>query len=373
VRLIGEGSPFDPARVDPGGIVILLAGAAGIGRALMSWRRPERRFLVAAVVLTTLFFIASMKFVYHYHFALVVILLVPLIAALVDELMGRFRPDWQPGPGSNRGAVVVISLLALSLAVSSFASIFRGKELDRAYQDRIMREVHLRTVAGESVWSGIPWALHREPAYHFWFLPELTRHLVRHEGAAPYALGDAVNDPPAAVVFDHNALVWVATVQRELAPYLVRHYVPVWRNLWLPGMNGVVPAGEAREWIVPRDGDYAIHSDSALADHLWFRDPLLVARHHGADAAQFTLALPSPGNPRGLHWLVDGEAAEASRSLILQKGQVLSVVNGRPDAIAVILYPDRDTVLFRQPPPGVTLEGETARITHWPRFGAKIE
>jgi hypothetical protein len=372
VRLIGEGSPFDLARVDPGGVIVLLAGAAGIGRALLSWRRPERRFLIAAVAVAALVFIASMKFVYHYHFALVVILLVPLIAAVVDELVGKSGPEAEPAAGRRRAAGI-ISLLAVSLAFSTFASVFRGKELDRAYQDRIMREVHRRTDAGESVWSGIPWALHREPAYHFWFLPELTRHLVRHEGAAPYALVDAINDPPAAIVFDHNALVWVATVQRELAPYFVRHYVPVWRNLWLPGMNGVVPPGQARQWIVPRDGAYAVFSDPALANHLWFHDPLLVARHHGPDAAQFTLELPPPTRPTGLHWLVDGEAAEASRSLVLRKGEVLTAVNGSSGPIAVIVYAGQDRVLFRQPPPGVTLEGETPRVTHWPRFGAKIE
>ena len=27
------------------------------------------------------------------------------------------------------------------------------------------------------------------------------------------------------------------TVQRELVPYFTRHYIPVWRELWMPAMN----------------------------------------------------------------------------------------------------------------------------------------
>jgi hypothetical protein len=38
----------------------------------------------------------------------------------------------------------------------------------------------------------------------------------------------------------------------------------------------------------------------------------------------------------------------------------------------VILLSTNDRVLFRQPPPGVTLEAETTRITHVPELGARL-
>ena len=94
-----------------------------------------------------------------------------------------------------------------------------------------MREVDARTRPGDEVWSGVPWALRRRPAYRFWFLPELARQLVLHGLDSRYAPHEVLRHPPAALVVDHNALLWMLTVQRELGPYFVHHYIPIWREL----------------------------------------------------------------------------------------------------------------------------------------------
>ncbi|HEX2060182.1 MAG TPA: hypothetical protein VHK90_05540 [Thermoanaerobaculia bacterium] len=335
VRIIATDRLFELAAVDVGGAAVLLFGFAGL---LLAFRR-RGLWLIALLQLTNLFFIASMKFIYNYHFALVVILMIPLIAGVFERVSGR----------------VVLAVLIAAVGVSIFASVFRGKELDRAYQDFIMREVHARTRPGDVVWSGVPWALHREPAYRFWFLPELARQLVRQDLAPRYRPEVA----PAAVVFDHNVLLWIGTVQRELAPFFVRHYVPVWRELWVPGMNARLRPGGTFTWIVPRDGAYRVYVSAPLAGHPWFHDPLRAASYKRADAARLTFELPEPG-PGAVTF-----DADPSR---LRAGQRLTAMNPSGSELAVFVLPANDRVLFRQPPPGATLEAETTRVTHVPRL-----
>jgi hypothetical protein len=349
VRVMASDRLFELAAVDVGGIAVIVLGFAGVLRALLRRRESGALFGLAILQLVNLFFIASMKFIYNYHFLLVVVMMVPLIASLLERVPRR----------------PVIALIALALGVSAFASIFRGKELDRAYQDRIMREVHARTLPGERVWGGNPWALRREPAYHFWFMPELARRLVQHQEAPPFLL-DA---PPAAVVFDHSALIWVVTVQREIGPYLVRHYIPVWRELWIPGMNARLGPGETFGWVVPRDGTYRLFASAALARHPWFRDPLRVASEKSEDAARFTTLLPPDG--KGARIILSGKTV-SGESVALRKGQRVAVVNTTGTDLGVVLLPSRDRVLFREPPPGVSLEAEATRVTHVPQIGAAI-
>lgn len=331
VRILATDRQFELAAVDVGGIAVLLLGFVGL---LFAWRRKELR-TIFVLQIVNLLFIAWMKFIYNYHFALVVILAIPLIASVVERIEGPRTRGW------------IAALLIVAFGVSAFASIFRGKERDRAYQDLVMREVHARTKPGEKVWSGIPWAFQREPAYRFWFLPELARQLVLQGLAPRYSM----SDPPAAVVFDRYALVWIATVQRELAPDLVRHYMPAWRNLWIPAMNAVVRPGQRVEWIVPRDGTYRLFASPELARHRWFRDPFLA--YEGDELRLRTMERPPltfSAGPR------------------LRKGQRVSVTSHGSEPLGVILLSSDDEVLFRQPPEGVSLEAETPRVTHLPRL-----
>ncbi|HYK03558.1 MAG TPA: hypothetical protein VE974_17510 [Thermoanaerobaculia bacterium] len=337
VRLLATDRLFELAAVDVGGILVLFLGLAGM---LLALRVRGNLATMAVLQLTNILFVASMKFIYNYHFALIAIFMIPLVAAVIERVPRR---------------AAVVAVLVLAWSVNAFASIFRGKELDRAYQDLIMREVHARIDPGDRVWSGITWALRAEPAYRFWFLPELARQLVREQLAPPYAM----QPPPAAIVFDYNALLWVGTVQRELAPYFIRHYIPVWRELWMPGMNARIPPGRTFAWRVPRDGDYRVYVSAPLARHPWFRNPLAFATYKKSDASKFTIELPEP----------DAGPVQFSAPLAgLRQGMRLAATNASDREVAVILLPTDDRVLFRQPEGGATLEGETTRVTHVPRL-----
>ena len=342
VRILATDRRFELAAVDVGGSAILLLGFAGL---LLAWRVRGQLLPLAILQLTNVVFIASMKFIYNYHFALIVIFMIPLAAAVIERV-------------PRRGAVV--ALLVVAWSVNAFASIFRGKEHDRAYQDLIMREVHARTIEGDLVWSGVPWALRREPAYRFWFLPELARQLVKQRLAAPY---EGQRYRPQAIVFDYNVLMWIGTVQRELAPYFIRHYIPVWRELWIPGMNARIPPGRSFAWRAPYTGNYRIYVSAPLARHPWFRNPLAFATYKRPDASRFTIELPAAGaGPVRFDYPV------LQNVLPLSAGQRIVATNTSEREVAVILMSTDDRLLFRQPADGATLEGETTRVTHVPRL-----
>ena len=341
---------FDPAIVDPGGIVIFVGGLIGMLVALWRWRRPDDLFLVGVLQLVNLLFYVRMKYVYNYHFQIVALLAVPVIALLIERVKRR---------------EAVLALLAVTWCVNAYASVLRGKEDDRAYQDLIMRESHARTKPGEAVFSGIPWALEREPAYRFWFLPELARQLVREGHAAPYSLREIVARPPALFIADRSSLVWLVRAQKELGPYFVRHYTPVWRSLWIRGMNAVVAPGARQTWLVPGDGEYRLYVVPEAARHQWFRRPMYVSSF---DLEGVEIRLPRPGNHAELQWVVDGQPVAMMARTRWRTGQRVEVTTTGSRPVAVFLLSSDDRVIFRQPPHDVTLEAAAPRVTHWPRL-----
>lgn len=335
-------APFDPAGVDAGGVAVLVLGLAGVVFALRRWRARDDLFFLALLQLASLLFIARMKFVYNYHFEIIVIVMLPLIALAVERLPRK----------------VVLAMLAIALAISAFASVFRGKEIDRRYQDVLMREVDARTRPGDRVWDGVGWPLRREPAYRLWFLPDLARQLVTHGLAAPI---DVTTFSPAAIVADHNALIWLQ-VQPDLQRFAVTHYLPVWRNLWLPGLSARLDERtRSATWIAPADGDYRVYASPRLASHPWFTRPLFVSSYFGADAKQLEVRLGAPANA-GVAF-----GGVTANVLHLRKGERVEATWQNNGAVGVFLVRGNDALLFRQPPPGATLDGAAPRVTHLPR------
>jgi hypothetical protein len=347
IRILGSARGFEPASVDPGGMLLVVLGLAGLVFALRHWRRPDLLVVIAIVQLANIAFVARMKFVYHYHLEIVVLLMLPLVALAVSRIARR---------------KLVLALVTAAWCVNLFASVFRGKELDRQYQDLIMREADARTAPGARVFDGVGWALRRQPAYRFWFLPDLARQLVDTGHAAPYV---AAYDLPAAVIADHNALSWMVA-DRTLQATLVRHYLPIWRNLWLPGLNArLTREAPSFAWTVPADGDYRIYAAADVAAHPWFTRPMFVASFYEAPARRLEVSLGQPFNPPELLWR---GATPANGVLHLRKGQRLEVTSSAATPLGLFLVPGRDALLFRQPPPRVTLDGEAPRETHIPAF-----
>jgi len=211
--LVGGG--FDPAAVDVGTIVVFVAGAIGL---LLAMRKRDQLFILAILQIANIAFIASMKFIYHYHFMIIILLALPFVAHVCDLLLARDR--WRH----------IAAIVTVAVAVSAFASVFRGKEDDLDYQDFVMREVHRLTPPGARVFDGVGYAIRREPAYRYWFLAQIVRTLEARGIFEPY---DIAARPPDALIMSIPTRAWLAT-HRDQADFVRRNYRPILRELWLP-------------------------------------------------------------------------------------------------------------------------------------------
>jgi hypothetical protein len=339
------GDRFNPATVDLGGIALLILGALGLVLALRRGQLRDQRFILAVLSIANLAFIAKMNFIYNYHFEIVVVMMLPLIATAIEWL------------GRERAFVATVIVCAIA---SSCAAFFRGKGEDRAYQDFIMREVDRRTAPGDRVFDGVGWALRREPAYRYWFVPDLVRQLEPRKLIEPYDVAQVMQEPPAAFIADLNVLIYMREHPRLLA-LLRRHYVPRWHELWMPAPNArLTPSAPSAEWVVPANGRYRIYASPRLAQHPWF-----------IDGAQAEIALPPVSLIEGatLQWIVDGAPRDLSNGvLLLRKKERLRVVATTSQPLGLFLVPGDDVRLFRQPPRGVSLDSLALRTTHMPSF-----
>lgn len=353
VRIYGGSGAFDPIGIDAAGVAIYVLGFIGMARALREWKTPGPLSFLAVLQLSSLLFISVMKFVYNYHLIIVVLMMMPFVATGIEWLLGK-------SPGWKRAVVTA----AVAFCVWSVALVLlRGKEGDLAYQNLVMREVHARTPPGSKVFDGVGWALRREPAYRHWFLPELVNLLVRHRHTPPFGVREWLHDPPAAVITDRNAIVWLRRENPELGAYVARHYLPVWRNLLLPGLSARLAARETANWIAPVAGRYRVTVDSELASHEWFSHPF--GYRPGVDSRLELIGR----NAGTLYWMKNGtRVSPAGDAIDLKTGDRLAVLSSQQTAVAVFLVPGDERTWFRQPPPGVTLDSEGVRVTHIPDF-----
>jgi len=357
VRLSGAGPPFQLSVVDPGGIAVVVIGIIGLVRALRSFRAPGDDFFLAFVQLANLLFIAAMKFIFNYHLEIVVLLMAPLVAIEID----RFAAS-----DSRRRAVV--ALVVIAAAVNIAAAIFRGKESDTVYEDFIMREVDRRTPPSSKVFDSVGWPLRRDPAYRYWFLRANVFVMEEHKLFESYTIADVLRDPPAAVIGDYDLRKWLAAHPR-FGGFVVAHYLPLWREIWLPGMSArVAPLARAR-WSALADGTYDVYASANLASHPWFRQPL------NLELPLWRGAPPPSEADRGAHidWFVDGAPVSATTMLTLRRGQRLDAISREPLPVGIMLINAKNDVAFCQPPPGTTLEASGSPQWHVPNLGALLD
>jgi hypothetical protein len=340
---------FDPSGIDPAGIIILIGGIVGVAIVLVRNRRaPDDRFYLAFLAAANLLFIAAMKFIYNYHFEIVVLTFIPFVALLIE----RYVPQ-----------KLAMGVLAVLLCISTAVGIFRGKEGDTRYQDHIMRAVDRETPPGSKVWDSVGWALRRKPAYRYWFLRMIVNELEARGTFETYSANELLADPPAAVIADHDTRGWMLR-HRQLGQAVVTHYLPVETDLWLPGMSARLLPGNRIEWIVPANGIYTIYASERLASHPWFRQPLYFETRVWHDAA---VAI-RPGDAGGaILFLVNGVPVPAfAKTLVLRRHDRLSAFSMEPTPVGILLPRVSRERLFSLPPPGVTLEASASPRWHVP-------
>lgn len=312
---------------DVSGIALLLLAIAGTFLALRDVRRPFSQIvalpqIVALLIIAALVLLAVVSPVqYEYHLQTAWLLMVPLAGLVFTRLLAS-----QPRFGWLAFATIAV---ALALNLLDLVHPAFGKGLD--YQDVVMKEVDRRTAPGAAVWDGTGYALRRQPAYRYWFLPAGVRILTQQGVIAPY---DPRRNPPAAIVYDQRVQRWLEAFP-NLRNYTAHHYLPLYRNLLLPGMSAAVDARPTRSvWRVPVTATY----------HLWAGELATqpeFARLLGTGDAYVELDRLPPFPYESLQLIVDGVAIpRGTRVLTLKKGSRLELVSSvpRPAGILFVLH-----------------------------------
>lgn len=352
-RLIGvdSGPHFELASVDVAGAALLILGTIGAVRQLVRNRRePDDLFFLACLQVASVLFVWGMKFIYSYHFVIIAVLATPFVAAELERIANRR---------------VVVAFLVCCCAVNVFAALFRGKEHDRAYQDLIMREAHRHTAPDASICDGAGWVRGRRPAYKYWFLPSLVLELERRGQFEPLRPEQVLADPPGALIADRNVLVWLSS-RKPLRDVFTRHYFPVWRNLWLPGPNGLLqPSNPAMTWVVPADGVYRLHTSRPLVAHPWFHVPLRMTQLYTPLTKRFEIPVASIADDGAVEWRVNGRVVTTPTIALRRLDRLEArLLDDAPTAVLAIR--GNPSTLVMQPRPGITLEAIEAPETHVP-------
>lgn len=315
--------------LDPAAIALWCAAIAGCVAAFRGIREPRAVQIIAVVWLASLVAVAAMEVQYEYHFQGVYLLMVPLVA-LLFERFGKW--EW---------AALATAAVALFINLLPLASPAWGTPLQ--YQDFVMREVDRRTQPDQAVFDGTGYALRREPAYRYWFLPAGLRLLADAKKVEPYEIE---TDPPAAVIYNLRMQRWFEIFPRTAA-YAVKHYVPLTRDLWVPGMTAVLPPGRTFTWTAPVGGRYTLWASEPLTRHPWLTRPLEYAAVQGPLAARYAIQLTRLPGARVV-WGVEGKAV-AGRTVTLRRGDRVTVVSREPRPIGVFLAPSDVRVLATGP------------------------
>lgn len=323
---------------DIGGVAFLAAGAAGVVMALRRVSRPGVLQFLSVLAVLSLVMVATLGVQYEYHFQTSALLLLPAGAAAIGRLQHR-----------HRAAVSALAAANLLLGAISMAPDF-GIALK--YQDRVMKEVDRLVPPGDRVWDSVGYAIRREPAYRYWFLPAGIRLLSDRGMVEPYDFDQITADPPAAIVYSDRTRWWMSGRPR-LAHYVTHHYIPLDQHLWIPGMSGVVgPKPTRLLWTVPRTGRYDLYVSELLVKHPWFARP---AQYGLLQGPEFLIPLDRlpPAPLEAFQWRVNGVPVDARSPITLSRGaqlEIRSVFRGRAGVLAV---PHGVTALSRMPDTGV--------------------
>jgi hypothetical protein len=313
--------------LDVAGMVFWIAGIAGIVVALRGLREPGPLQVAALFVIVGVLAIVPAEVHYDYHLQNVWLLMLPLGALSISRLE---RPPW-------RKVIVAAAVVALLVEIARVAPGFGAA---MRYQNALMTAADRLTDPGETVFDGTGYALRRHPAYRYWFLATGVRFLAGKRAIPPYDVAQMAANPPAAVITDYRLLLYLQLFPR-LASYTFKHYVPYYRNLWVPGMTATIgPTPIRLVWTAPRAGRYDIWTSDLLAKHPWFRRPFEYVTTTGPRSALLEIPLQRlpPLAGASLEWRVDGHPlAEGVRSLELKKGSRVELTAHASAAAGVML------------------------------------
>lgn len=329
---------------------LLLLWAAGLAAAagtIALLRRPVFAVRLMILAAAHLLVVARLPQMLPYQLLAVWWLLASLIAERATALPpAPTRLARRAGP-----AIVVIASLSASAGVD-WTLLARTQ----AYQSRTLARAHALTRPDERILDGVGFALDREPAQRFWFLPTLVVLLTKSGELPALDVRDLVAAKPAAIVFSRRLFLYLQEcTSNSLRLFLSRSYLPLEPAIWIPAMSVRLPPGQAVPLAVLRSGSYRAVRAPALRDSPFFATPFLFAFTHApAEASRLdTRALPALARGDAVSLSSHGTALEpaADGTLSLREGQVLVAKNFGADVEVVLIVPVEHPVLFDQPFP----------------------
>ncbi|MDQ3281274.1 MAG: hypothetical protein M3Q69_07655 [Acidobacteriota bacterium] len=312
--------------LDIGGMAYSIAAIAGVVIALRGVRTPGALQFVALLFIASAIAVAALNVQYDYHLQNAWLLALPLVALAIEQL----RLAWQR-------MAAIVAAVSLSVFAMQVLPAF-GAEME--YQDAVMTTADRMTRPGERVWDGAGYVLRREPAYRYWFLPSSVRMMAAARALPPYDLRAIATNPPAAIVADYRLRLYLQNFP-DVTRFATRHYVPLLRNLWVPGLAVEIGPQPARvQWIAPRAGQYDVYASAAAAGHPWFRVPLRFADSATSERFAIPLKQLPPLGSGTLRWRVDGVAQpENVDMLTLRRGAKVELEATPGVAAGVFLVP----------------------------------
>ncbi len=325
---------LDPVTTpDLAAVAAWIAALAGVVVALRNIRRPSPAVIIALLFIGTIATLVPLGVHYPYHLQTTYLLMPALAAVAADRIL-------QDGKRAEMIRRVAAGVVAVALMIQ-YAGLLRspfGAAMD--YQDRVMRAADERTNKNDTVWDGVGYALHRQPAYRYWFLPAGVRLMAENRLIPQY---DIARDPPAVIVHGYRVNLWMRSFPHVMS-YAVHHYVPLFRDLWIPGMSATIEPRPMRTmWRVPASGRYTIYASEILLRHPWFTRPLEYAMSDGETPDSFEIPLSLlPLLPSGddLKWSIDGRPVPTgARTLDLAKGSSLVLISSLHNRAGILIVP----------------------------------
>ncbi len=332
------------SSVDIGAITFAIAAVVGFAIAVARIGRPGELQVVALLNAVSIAAIWEMPVHYPYHFISAFVIAAPLVAVAADAAIRRSE-RWSVAFAVGVVCAVIMNLLFLT----------RASRVRIEYQDEIMRSADAMTRPDEAVWDGVGFALRRRPAYRYWFLPLGVRYLVMARHIEPFTAASVASVRPAAIVLDRRAASWMLALP-GMPQYVAREYVPVYLNLWVPGLSARVMPGQTVNWTVFRDGEYRLVAAPSLAGHLWFDQPLVCGMMEGREARKLEIETERfhPPPPGALSLAMNGAALSPAHPMQLVKGMQLRLTSRAAVPVGVFIIPQGVKRLFASPPGGVT-------------------
>ena len=315
--------PFVTA--DAAGILFIAAAVIGLAKRWKTWRNPDAVQIMAVIAGLAVLFQLGVGVHYPYHLQSAFLLAVPAAATGLAAV------------GSARWALLATAATLVVNVVMTLPGF--GEKL--RYQETVMCAVDTLTSANETVFDAVGYATTRRPAWDYWFVPAGVVLLAERGEIPAFDLPQFVAAKPAAVVYTLRTYSWFSRFPR-LASYVRSHYVPVYRNLWVPGLSGKIDEGnESLSWFAPRAGRYRIYASEQLAGHPWFDRPFEYGLSAGEGVAGLKVSLSDLDHvAEGVTWIVDGEVLSAkTRHITVRAGSVVTVQSEkrvRPLGVMVI-------------------------------------